>query len=348
MNFLDAIRFIETTDASDRWGNRARRTANGAGGGHVPMLWTRPVCLYFLRKWILETDGQLPITDYNELTKGQNLPTATSLYEHFGWIREAWVRAAAPESRMKYAQEPDWSAAEDDFLREHAGEISRLRAAKRLGRSEGAVKRRCYKLGIFFRQQEGFLSAQQVADQLRVQVHRVYDLIDRELLPATKPRHARNRWKIDPLKVTPELVEILRKPNVKGRDRTYTHEQINTMIAMREEGATFKMISEAIGHPWVGLHYRYNMALDRQPRWRAIWYVVKEFAGQHSLYDVLEVLKARGNIIDYSTAARAVRSKPNKMRLDGGVITIVTHWSRRVRPGTEAGRVIPKEMESTK
>lgn len=343
-----AIRAVESSTPEARWGNRIHRTHRGSGGGRVPQLWSRDACLHFLAEHIANSTGPLPIHDYNELTKGRNLPPSQVLRRHFKFIRAAWIEAGAPDERLAHGDAPDWTQEEDDYLREHAGDLTRKQIARRLGRTDGAVKTRANKvLGIHFRKNAGYMSATALANRLGIDPTRVLAAINSGALKARKIRGVANRWDIDPLDVKPGIFDQLTAPPVKGPNRVYTHAQVETMIAMREEGATWKQIGAAIGHPWVGLNYRYEAALTRRPRWRAIWYVCQEFGGSCDAIDVVEILKRRGHPrnLTYSAVIAAAQQQPGKLRVDAGVITVVIHTSKRVRP-TAANPYTPaKDLE---
>jgi hypothetical protein len=182
---------LAPAQAMDRWGR-------GRPPGGV-RYWTRDRCLEALRAYAARSRGRLPVHLTYEHVKSGNpdLPPSHRLYEYFGSIARSWLVALPRRSWRRVPMLRDaWTQEEDDLLLELAGTVKLADIASRLHRSYGACRRRLYDRGISARDNQGYLSAQQVAEAYGCGVHRVYQLIERGVLRATL-RHG-NRYEIDP------------------------------------------------------------------------------------------------------------------------------------------------------
>jgi hypothetical protein len=162
--------------------------------------WTRERTIEGLRDFARRNPGRLPSSDhvYNRLKKGHmEWPPAAWALEYFGSMANAWEAAGLPKGRIARGWEP-WTQADDDFLLEHAGEMTLKQIAARLRRSWGACKRRLYDLGAGrARDVSGHLSAMQVAKEYNCPLSRVRRLIASGELPAKRVSGG-NYWRIDP------------------------------------------------------------------------------------------------------------------------------------------------------
>jgi hypothetical protein len=269
----------------------------------------------------------------------------------YGSMAAAWLDAGGwRQDRLllnRLSLTRPWTAEDDDYLRGHAGEHTRAKIAHLLKRSEGAVKRRLYDLGISIRTNEGFMSAMAVARMAGCEATAVYRLINNGTLKARRPQseNVRNRWEIDPRDVTTQILAQLR-PRPKT-SRPWTHEELEAVIRMREAGEKWSAVARAIGRQNnSSLNLRYEACFTRKPFWRAVWYTVRELGDRASIIDVERVMRPRGHRPSYARITRAAQTRPDRLRVDNGVISIITHYSRRVRPNWRGKvRIIPVTMD---
>ena len=177
-------------------------------------LWTREHVLEALAAAAKEIKGPLPCLDakYNELKKGRlEWPTSHRILEYFGSMARAWVAVGAPMRRVSMRNLP-WTPEERSYILDNAGEMTISVIGKRLRRSYGGVRRELYKLGVHARDNEGYLSAAQMSKELPCSCDRLRRMLNAGLIPGAQFDKVRNRWKIDPLAITPELRGKLTAP----------------------------------------------------------------------------------------------------------------------------------------
>ena len=190
-----------------KWG---RRTWGLQGG----IYWTRERTVAGLQDFARRNRGQLPTSDhtYNDLKVGHmEWPTSLSVLTYFGSMARAWIAAGINKKRftMGYAE---WSAEDDEWLLEHAGEQTLKIIGAHLGRSWSACKRRLYDLKAGrARDVPGYLSAMQVAKEYNAPLSRVQRMIATGELPAFKVQGG-HYWRVNPIDITRELERKLRAP----------------------------------------------------------------------------------------------------------------------------------------
>lgn len=121
------------------------------------------------------------------------------------------VRVAAEIITSATTRSPRWTAAEDQFIRDHVGYYTDSEIALALGRSPSAVKirrKRHLRIAAPSTNRAEFMSAHQVARALGIDGHQVIDLADRGLLPTWRyserefrltRRVTFMRWAVNPL-----------------------------------------------------------------------------------------------------------------------------------------------------
>lgn len=182
-----------------RHGLRPRRTSPSWAGSPFgnKRYWTKERTLEGLKDFSLKHWNHLPTgeEEYSRMKKGHmEWPTAHRVLEHYGSLVKAWE---AVGYKVSHSNAP-WTQEDDDFLLEHAGEMTLKRIGKRLRRSWMACKRRLYDLEAGrARDVSGHLSATQVAEEYNTSLNRVYKLIQRGTLPARKVAGG-HYWRIDP------------------------------------------------------------------------------------------------------------------------------------------------------
>lgn len=195
-------------DPMERWGH---------GKAYPGLFWTRERCTKALQQYARRTTGRLPIsTPYEVVKKGDaSLPPSARLYEHFGSLTRAWLACLPSSSHHRVPLLGcEWSAEEDDFLLSNAGTLTLKQCGERLHRSWAACKRRLYDLGTTSRNNQGFMSAQQVADEYGCSPQRVTRFIRMGVLPSTL-MHG-NRHAIDPMDAK-AIADLLSAPPSRGK-----------------------------------------------------------------------------------------------------------------------------------
>ena len=176
--------------------------------------WTRERVIAALAAAAQEIKGPLPCLDanYNRLKKGRlDWPTSHRILEYFGAMARAWVAVGTPMRRVSM-RNLDWTPEEKEFLLNHAGKMQLKNIAKKLGRSYPAVRKELQAFNIRARDNEGYLSAAQMAKELPCSCDRLRRLLNDGLVPRARFDKIRNRWKIDPIVITPELRAKLTAP----------------------------------------------------------------------------------------------------------------------------------------
>lgn len=182
--------------------------------GSHKRLWTRENVIAGLQLAAQEISGQLPCCDarYNQLKKGRlNWPTSHRILEYFGSMARGWLAAGCPMSRVSM-RNLDWLPKEKEYLLAYAGTKTLEAIAKRLRRSYGAVRKELQSYGLRARDNEGYLSAAQLAKELPCSCDRLRRFLNAGKIPGAKVDKVRNRWKIDPFSITPELEAFLTAP----------------------------------------------------------------------------------------------------------------------------------------
>lgn len=177
-------------------------------------LWTRENVIAGLQVAAREIYGPLPCynTRYNQLKKGRlNWPTSHRILEYFGSMARGWLAAGAPMSRVSM-RNLDWLPEEQEYLLEYAGTKTLESIAKELRRSYGACRKELQKHGIRARDNEGYLSSAQLAKELTCSCDRLRRFLNAGRIPGAKFDNVRNRWKIDPFSINPELEAALKAP----------------------------------------------------------------------------------------------------------------------------------------
>lgn len=98
--------------------------------------------------------------------RGNLFPSRYGVLKHFETFRQAWAAADVPIDRIH----EEWSAEEDRLLSEGAGIFTRRELGELVSRSEQAVHRRLYDLGINIRTARGW-SPKRIARASTVTVH---------------------------------------------------------------------------------------------------------------------------------------------------------------------------------
>jgi len=180
--------------------------------------WTREKVLEGLAAAGQSISGPLPCCDrtYNEIKTGRlDWPTTHRILEYFGSMARAWLAAGFPKDRISL-RNIAWIPEEIVYLKEYAGDKTLKQIAAYLRRSRDAVKHRLYELDIKARDNQGYLSAAQVAQHFNCPYHRVRDGLLAGELPGSLDK-VRNRWRVDLIKLSAENKAMLMAPK-----RTYT------------------------------------------------------------------------------------------------------------------------------
>jgi len=173
--------------------------------------WTRGRVLEALRAAAGEIRGPLPChdRDYNIIKKGRlDWPTSHRVLEYYGSLARAWLAAGAPMKRIRI-HNINWLPEETAYLLDFSGVKTLAGIAKHLGRTYGAVRKRLYSLNIRARDNEGYMSAAQISTELPCSCSRLRRFLAAGLIPGATLDRERNRWKIDPGLLTPELIQRL-------------------------------------------------------------------------------------------------------------------------------------------
>jgi len=119
-------------------------------------------------------------------------------------MARAWIATGVSMSRVSM-RNLDWLPEEKEYLLDHAGVVTLKVIAKRLGRSYHAVRKELQSLHIRARDNEGFLSASQLAKELPCSCGRLRRFLNAGQIKSARFDKVRNRWKINPLSISPEL-----------------------------------------------------------------------------------------------------------------------------------------------
>ena len=183
-------------------------------------LWTKEKVIAGLVAAAGEIEGPLPCLDasYSRIKKGHlDWPVATRVLEYFGAMARGWLAAGEPMTRISLHNVP-WTEDEREFLFRHAGNYTLKRIARRLGRSYGAVRGQLRIARITSRQNQGFMSAAEIAKEFDSPYSRVCRMLKTGKIKGRYDR-SRNRWEVDPVAITPDVVILLLRP--KGTHKSW-------------------------------------------------------------------------------------------------------------------------------
>jgi len=163
----------------------------------------------------VEIGGSLPCLDasYSQIKKGRlDWPPAHRVLEYFGAISRGWLAVGEPMSRISLHNVP-WTEEEREYLLNYAGRYTLERIARRLGRSYGAVRGQLRIAKVKSRHNQGFLSAADIAKEFDSPCHRVRNMLSAGRIKGRYDRK-RNRWEVDPVAITPEVIMLLTAPKI--------------------------------------------------------------------------------------------------------------------------------------
>ena len=178
-------------------------------------LWTREKVIASLVAAAREIEGPLPCLDasYSRIKKGRlDWPPAARILYYFGAMARGWIAAGVPMDRISLHNVP-WIEEEREYLFTHAGNYTLKRIARRLHRSYGAVRGQLRIAGVPSRHNQGFMSAAEIAKEFDSPCHRVRDMLSSGRLKGRYDRK-RNRWEVDPVAITPEVIMLLTAPKI--------------------------------------------------------------------------------------------------------------------------------------
>ena len=107
----------------------------------------------------------------------------------------------------------DWTEEEREYVLEHAGTYTLKKIARHLRRTYSGVRGELRTVGIPSRHNQGFMSAAAIAQTFDCPYHRVCVMLKARVLRGRYDRR-RNRWKVDPGTISPELETLLRAPKL--------------------------------------------------------------------------------------------------------------------------------------
>jgi hypothetical protein len=182
--------------------------------GSHKRLWTREHVLATLKNAGNEIQGMLPCVDanYNEMKKDRlDWPPSRRILEYFGSMGRAWLAAGFSKKRVSL-RNINWLPEEDNYLKEHAGEMTLNQMAKYLCRSYQSVRHRLNReLKIRARYNQGYVSASELAKLYGCSCHRIRRALAEGIITG-KFDSIRNRWQIDLIDLTPEAKDLLKAP----------------------------------------------------------------------------------------------------------------------------------------
>jgi len=162
-----------------------------------------------------EIEGPLPCLDasYNRIKKGHlDWPPASRILEYFGAMARGWLAAGVSRKRVSFHNVP-WTEEEREYLSNYAGRYTLERIARRLGRSYGAMRGQLRIMKTTSRHNQGFLSAAEIAKEFDGPYHRVRNMLGAGRIKGRYDRE-RNRWEVDPIDITPEVIILLTAPKI--------------------------------------------------------------------------------------------------------------------------------------
>ena len=178
-------------------------------------LWTKERVIAGLVAASGEIKGPLPCLDasYSRLKKGRlDWPTARRILEYFGAISRGWLAAGVSMKRVSFHNVP-WTEEEREYLLHYAGRYALERIARKLGRSYGGARGQLRIMKVKSRHNQGFLSAADIAKEFDSPCHRVRNMLSTGRIKGRYDR-VRNRWEVDPVAITPEVIILLTAPKI--------------------------------------------------------------------------------------------------------------------------------------
>lgn len=193
---------------------------NGGGASHQRW-WTKRRVLASLRTYAQLRPNDCPTSDHdwNSIKKGINeLPPSYRVLEYFGTMARAWIAAGVDRKSLKMTG-TRWSAAEKQYLLNHAGNHTLEAIARHLNRTYASVKSMIGAKGmkITARANQGLWSANQVSQHYGCSYKRVLDLLNAGTLVGHRHQQ-RQTWLIDPADITPAIEQLLREPPKTHKD----------------------------------------------------------------------------------------------------------------------------------
>ena len=177
--------------------------------------WTRERVIAALAEAMKQIEGPLPCVDqkYNKLKKGRlDWPSSSRVLFYFRSMGRAWLAAGVDPERIRLFNIP-WTDEETEYLLDHAGTDTLQGIADHLRRTYGAVRGELRAIGITSRHNQGFMSAAEIAKEYDCPYHRVCVMIRSRVLRGRYDKK-RNRWRVDPGTISPEIETMLRAPKV--------------------------------------------------------------------------------------------------------------------------------------
>jgi hypothetical protein len=177
--------------------------------------WTRERVIAALAGAMKQIKGPLPCRDdvYNQIKKGKlDWPCSRRILEYFHSMGRAWLAAGAPRRRVRLFN-VDWTEEEKEYVLEHAGTYTLKRIAGHLRRTYSGIRGELRTVGIASRHNQGFMSAAEIAKEYGCPYHRVCVMLAARVLPG-RYDGKRNRWRVDPGRISPALEMLLRAPKV--------------------------------------------------------------------------------------------------------------------------------------
>jgi len=177
--------------------------------------WTKEKVIAGLVAAAGDIKGPLPCVDasYSRIKKGRlDWPPAKRVLDYFGAMARGWLAAGVSRKRVTFHNVP-WTEEEREYLLNHAGGYTLERIARRLGRSYGAVRGQLRIMKIQSRHNQGFWSAAEIAKEFDSPCHRVRNMLRAGRIKGRYDR-VRNRWEVDPVAITPEVIILLTAPKI--------------------------------------------------------------------------------------------------------------------------------------
>ncbi len=113
-------------------------------------------------------------------------------------------------SRVSFHNVP-WTEEEREYLLTHAGSKTLEQIARRLNRTYSAMRGQLRLSGTASRHNQGFLSAAEIAKEYNCCYHRVCRMLKSGDIEGRFDK-TRNRWEVDPIVLTQEVIKLLGKP----------------------------------------------------------------------------------------------------------------------------------------
>ena len=177
-------------------------------------LWTKELVDIRLKEAAAEIWGKLPCSDeaWNRIKKGRlDWPPASWILKYYGSISRAWLAVGARPRRVTL-RNVAWTLKEEEYLLLRAGNMMLVDIARNLRRSYQAVRSRLNKnLGLRARDNQGYLSAAELAKEYNCPYHRVRDALKGDVIKGRYDKK-RNRWHVDMAELTARALLVLTAP----------------------------------------------------------------------------------------------------------------------------------------